>query len=61
VSFEPCPQIQCAQRRFVQRGIPPRAYWGVVFADELDTEGLPIRTESFLVDAATGEVTSVRS
>jgi hypothetical protein len=59
VSFEPCPQIQCAQRRFVQRGIPPRAFWGVVFADELDADGRPTRTESFLVDASTGDVTPV--
>lgn len=59
VSFDPCPEIRCAQRRFVQRGIPPRAYWGVVFADELDAEGVPTRTESFLVDASTGEVTHV--
>jgi hypothetical protein len=59
VSFEPCPEIQCAQRRFVQRGIPPRAYWGVVFADELDAEGRPARTESFLVDVVTGEVRRV--
>jgi hypothetical protein len=55
-SFEPCPEIQCSQRRFVQRGIPPRAYWGVVFADELDADGRPTRTESFLVDASTGAV-----
>jgi hypothetical protein len=60
VSFEPCPEIQCAQRRFVQRGIPPRAFWGVVFADEIDADGEPTRVESFLVDASTGEVTKVR-
>jgi hypothetical protein len=55
-SFEPCPQVQCAQRRFVQRGIPPRPYWGVVLAAKLDAEGVPTRTETFLVDAVTGEV-----
>jgi hypothetical protein len=55
-SFEPCPQIQCQQRRYVQRGIPPRAYWGVVLAEALDAEGRPTRTESFLVDAQTGDV-----
>jgi hypothetical protein len=59
VSFEPCPEIQCAQRRFIQRGIPPRGYWGVVFADEIRPDGEPTRTESFLVDASTGEVTRV--
>jgi len=55
-TFEPCAEIQCQQRRFVQRGIPPRAYWGVVLADELDAEGRPTRTESFLVDVQTGDV-----
>jgi hypothetical protein len=57
VSFEPCPQVQCEQRRFVQRGIPPRAYWGVVLARELGADGRPVRTETFLVDAITGDVT----
>jgi hypothetical protein len=58
-SFEPCPEIQCRQRRFVPRGIPPRPFWGVVLVEELDAEGAPTRTESFLVDASTGEVTRV--
>jgi hypothetical protein len=58
-SFEPCPEIQCAQRRFVQRGIPPRAFWLVGLAAELDAEGRPTKTESFLVDVTTGEVTRV--
>jgi hypothetical protein len=58
-SFEPCPEIQCEQRRFVQRGIPPRAYWGVVLAPALDEDGVPTRTESFLVDASTGDVTKI--
>jgi hypothetical protein len=56
-SFEPCPEIQCQQRRFIQRGIPPRPYWGVVLAEELDADGEPTRVESFLVDAQTGDVT----
>ena len=59
-SFEPCPEIQCQQRRFVQRGIPPRAFWGVVLVDELDENGEPSRTESFLVDVQTGDVTRVQ-
>jgi hypothetical protein len=49
--------VRCAQSRFVQRGIPPRAYWGVVLSDELDEDGQPTRTETFLIDASTGEVT----
>ena len=59
VGFEPCPELRCQQRRFVQRGIPPRAYWGVVLAPALDEDGVPTRTASFLVDASTGEVTRV--
>jgi hypothetical protein len=56
-SFEPCEDVRCRQARFVQRGIPPRPYWGVVLSEELDENGQPTRTESFLIDAATGEVT----
>ena len=55
-SFEPCPEVQCAQSRYLQRGIPPRAFWGVVLSEDLDAEGLPTRFESFLVDAVTGDV-----
>jgi hypothetical protein len=59
-SFEPCPEIQCRQRRFVQRGIPPRGFWLVGLAAELDTDGRPTRTESFLVDTVTGDVRPAR-
>jgi hypothetical protein len=59
-SFEPCSQNACDQARFVQRGIPPRGFWLVGLAAELDAEGRPIRTASFLVNAVTGEVTRVR-
>jgi hypothetical protein len=55
-AFEPCPQQQCVQVRYVQRGIPVRAYWGVVLSDELDDEGQPNRIESFLIDVSTGAV-----
>jgi hypothetical protein len=55
-SFEPCPEVPCVQRRFLQRGIPPRAYWGVVLVEKLDENGRPTRTQSFLVDAVTGVV-----
>ena len=56
-SFEPCSDVRCAQARFIQRGIPPRAYWGVVLYKELDEQGQPTgEYESFLVDAATGAV-----
>ena len=54
-SFEPCPQVQCVQIRYVPRGIPVRGYWGVVLSDELDSDGEPNRTESFLIDVQTGE------
>ena len=56
-SFEPCPEVQCVQIRYVPRGIPVRGYWGVVLSDEIDSEGEPNRTESFLVDVQTGEAT----
>ncbi len=55
-SFEPCPQVQCVQIRYVPRGIPVQGYWGVVLSDVLDSEGQPNRTESFLVNVSTGEV-----
>ena len=55
-SFVPCPELQCAQSRYIQRGIPPRAYWGVVLSEKLDAEGQPTRIELFLVDTVTGDV-----
>jgi hypothetical protein len=55
-SFEPCAGQLCVQVRYVQRGIPVRGYWGVVLADELDANGVPVRTEDFLVDVTTGVV-----
>jgi hypothetical protein len=55
-SFEPCADVRCQQARFVPRGIPPRHYWGVVLSEELNEDGRPTRTESFLIDATTGEV-----
>ena len=55
-SFEPCAEQLCVQIRYVQRGIPVRGYWGVVLANELDADGDPVRTESFLVDVTTGAV-----
>ena len=55
-SFVPCADTRCAQARFVQRGIPPRSYWGVVLSEKLDEEGQPTKTETFLIDAATGDI-----
>ena len=54
-SFEPCPQLQCVQIRYVPRGIPVRGFWGVVLSDKLDSDGESNRTESFLIDVQTGE------
>ena len=54
-SFEPCPQLQCVQIRYVPRGIPVRGYWGVVLSETLDSNGEPSRIESFLIDVQTGE------
>jgi hypothetical protein len=55
-SFEPCPQLPCAQSRYIQRGIPPRAYWGVVLSEKLKADGQPTKIERFLVDVVTGDV-----
>ena len=55
-SFEPCSQPLCVQSRYIPRGIPPRGYWGVVLAPELDESGRPTTIERFLVDTATGDV-----
>ena len=55
-SFEPCPQVQCVQIRYVPRGIPVQGYWGVVLSDELDADGQPNRTETFLINVSTGDV-----
>jgi hypothetical protein len=55
-SFVPCPETRCRQVRHVPQGIPPVDYWGVVLSEELDAQGQPTRTESFLVNASTGEV-----
>lgn len=55
-AFEPCPQQQCIQIRYVPRGIPVQGYWAVVLSDELDEEGQPNRIESFLIDVSTGDV-----
>lgn len=55
-SFVPCePQI-CRQVRFLNQGIPPVGYWGVVLSEKVDAQGQPNRTESFLVNASTGAV-----
>ena len=55
-SFMPCAEQICRQVRFIQRGIPPVGYWGVVLSERIDADGQPNRTESFLVNAATGAV-----
>ena len=55
-SFEPCEQEICRQIRFLNQGIPPVGYWGVVLSEEIDAQGQPNRTESFLVNASSGDV-----
>jgi hypothetical protein len=56
-TFVPCAEEICRQVRFLQQGVPPVGYWGVVLSEEIDADGQPTRTESFLVNATTGEVT----
>jgi hypothetical protein len=55
-SFVPCEREICRQVRFLQQGIPPVGYWGVVLSEEVDAQGEPNRTESFLVNASTGAI-----
>jgi hypothetical protein len=55
-SFTPCLERRCRQVRHVPQGIPPVDYWGVVLSERIGADGQPNRTESFLVNAATGEV-----
>jgi hypothetical protein len=56
-SFVPCEPTVCRQVRFINQGIPPVGYWGVVLSEKIGAQGNPNRTESFLVNAATGAVT----
>jgi hypothetical protein len=55
-SFTPCPEEICRQVRFLNQGVPPVGYWGVVLSERIDAQGQPTRTESFLINASTGEV-----
>ena len=55
-SFTPCEREICRQVRYLNQGIPPVGYWGVVLSEEIDADGQPNRTESFLVNASTGDV-----
>jgi hypothetical protein len=56
-SFVPCPRDICRQVRYLNQGVPPVGYWGVVLSKSVNANGEPSRTESFLVNASTGEVT----
>lgn len=58
-AFEPCADRRCVQVRNVPRGLPPRRFWLVGLARQLDSNGNPVRVENFLVDAQTGAVTRV--
>lgn len=54
-SFVPCEGEICRQVRYLNQGVPPTGYWGVVLSKEI-VDGRPTRTESFLVNATTGAV-----
>jgi hypothetical protein len=56
-SFVPCEREVCRQVRYLNQGIPPVGYWGVVLSESVSAQGEPSRSESFLVNATTGEVT----
>jgi hypothetical protein len=55
-SFVPCADIRCQQVRYIQRGIPVRAFWAVVLSEKLNAQGQPNRIESFLINVSTGAV-----
>ncbi|HEX4747053.1 MAG TPA: hypothetical protein VFU99_09240 [Gaiellaceae bacterium] len=55
-SFVPCEREICRQVRYLNQGIPPVGYWGVVLSERVNAQGQPNRTESFLVNASTGDV-----
>ena len=55
-SFVPCEREICRQVRFLNQGVPPTGYWGVVLSEKIAANGQPNRTESFLVHASTGTV-----
>lgn len=54
--FTPCSERGCVVVRAVQRGIPTRLYWLIGLAEALGEDGRPTRTESYLIDAETGDV-----
>jgi hypothetical protein len=54
-SFMPCEREICRQVRYLNQGLPPVGYWGVVLSERV-VNGRPTRTESFLVNASTGDV-----
>ncbi len=54
-SFEPCEQQICRQVRYLNQGLPPVGFWGVVLSESI-VNGRPTRTESFLVNAESGAV-----
>lgn len=56
VDFVPCSQPGCVQIRFLQRGIPIRAFWLVGLRSTLDDASPDLRVASLLVDVETGEV-----
>lgn len=58
-AFAPCAETRCVQVRSVPRGIPPRRFWLVGLARELDENGNPTEFQNFLVDAETGDVTRI--
>jgi hypothetical protein len=54
-SFTPCEPEICRQVRYLNQGVPPTGYWGVVLSERI-VDGRPTRTESFLVNASSGAV-----
>jgi hypothetical protein len=55
-SFTPCEREICRQVRYLNQGVPPVGFWAVLLSEEVDAQNQPTRTESFLVNASTGDV-----
>jgi len=56
-SFTPCEREICRQVRYLNQGVPPVGYWAVVLSETVNAQGEPSKTESFLVNKSTGDVT----
>jgi hypothetical protein len=57
-SFKPCDETGCVVVRGLRRGFPSRLYWLVGLAEGVNAGGEPTRSQSFLIDARTGDLSA---